>query len=650
MLRFLNAGRTESHSRRRLRDLVILLIRCAVIVLIAMLFARPMLATRQKPGQARSIYCLGLDNSMSMAYRDGVESYLEKMKESAAGYIRSAESDALFNICSLASGDWSEGLSREQALAEVKALKTEPDSTNISDFVTSVNRVSRTQHEDDEVSVFVVSDFTPVTMRQLVESDKRAVVEKADYELICSEGPVNNAALTDARVIGITDGKLTVNVTAANYGQAKQRCRLTARAGENESAVKDMNLSAQQRRTMHVQLRVGSTEPERAYIPLELSLSGGDGLKEDDTYYVGVCRGGHKKVNVVLAGDGREEMFLIKTAMDTISRKSSYYMLQTRETSINDFSVSDLQWADVVVCSAVTGQLAYFASDIEDFIEAGGRFICFVKNIAAGDGASQLWRQGVLAALPGKCVQGRAYMQPSQCEVGAFGVDNIAARSLSNYRVDRILLKGYMECQGHPKSRCLWRLQNGEGFVYLKRGGIGVSILVNTSVDDTLGTLTKSNASVAFCQYLLGKENKIGEYSFARGEQIMLPLSEGEGLFRGRRQVWVQSCDGVKRRAVATDSYLLVPEAGGTGWVKTLSKPTMWAGVNLPEGETDMAKPTASELADVMKRVFPAGAETEVSAAEVLEDKKLTPIWEFFVWAIILLLLVEPAVANRLKR
>lgn len=650
MLRFLHTGQIESQSRKKLRDLLILLFRCAIIVLIAMLFARPMLHTKRKPQQTRSVYCLGLDNSMSMAYTDGTESYFDKLIDSTIDYIRSAKTDALFNICALASGDWSQGLSKEQALAEVKALKIETGSANVGDFISSLDRVSRTEHLDDKVSVLVLSDFTPKTLRQFVETEKPAVVDKIDYKPIISPKPVNNAAIIDADVIGVIDGKLTANVTVANYGRIEQNRRLTAKVGENESSPVDIKLFAQQRRTSQIQVRFDIAGPEQFFLPVELSLSAGDGLKEDDTFYMGVSRPGHKKVNVLLVGNGQDEMFLLKTAMDTISRKSLYDTLQIKQILVDDFALSDLKWADVVICSEVAERLAYFASNIGGFIKAGGRFICFVKDGVATEATRQLWQRDVLAALPGKCIHERTYIQPNPCDSGAFGVDNIAARSLLNYRIDKILLKGYLECQQHPDSKCLWQLQNGFGFVYLKRLGVGISILVNTSVDDSLGSLTKSNASVAFCRYLLGKDSRIGEYCFARNEQVMLPLSERGASFAGQKQFWIQTCDGKKRRAAAVDSFLLVPDPAGIGWVKTLGKPTIWAGINLPEGETDMTKPVASELADIMNRVFPAGTDRTVSAAEVLNNRKRTPIWKYFAWMIILLLLAEPAVANRLKR
>jgi hypothetical protein len=96
---------------------------------------------------------------------------------------------------------------------------------------------------------------------------------------------------------------------------------------------------------------------------------------------------------------------------------------------------------------------------------------------------------------------------------------------------------------------------------------------------------------------------------------------------------------------------LFISDPAGIGWVKTHGKqPTIYAGVNLPPGETDMTKPVATELAGIMGRVFETRAGSEVSEAGVCHDKKIKPIWKIFAWALILLLLVEPAVVNRLKR
>jgi len=587
---------------------------------------------------------------MSMAYSDGSGSYFSKLVDSAVDCIRSADDDGIFNICTLSSGDWASGLSREQALAEVKRLKTAPVGTNISEFFSALRTTSDSEHSADRACVFVLSDFTPNTLKQFIGVEKPVAVDNIDYKLVTSQKPINNAAIVSAGVNSLADGRLTISATVVNYGRVEQNRELTAETGANKSAPVNISLSANQRRTYQVQIDTDFSGEEQLFLPVALSLSAGDGLKEDDTFYLGVSLPQRKSVDVLLADKGTGEMFLLETAMNTLSRINSYDTLDIKEVLIDDLTLSDLDGADVIVCSAITEGLGNIAADLKNFVKAGGRIIFFVTEEPSSKAAKQLWDEGVLAALPRRCFRERAYPEPRPCGSGLLGMDNVAAKSLTNYRIDRIVLTGYLECEQHPESSCLWRLQNGFGFVYFKRLGRGTAVLVNTSVDDSLGSLTKSNASVAFCRYLLGQTNQIGEYCFARDERVMLPAYDMEATVGGRRQFWVETCDGRKRRAALAESFLLVPNPGGIGWVKTLTKPARYAGVNLPGGETDMTKPAVEDVAKVMNRIFSPDGRQGTAAAEIVGEKKRRPIWKMFVWIIILLLLVEPAVANRLKR
>jgi hypothetical protein len=217
--------------------------------------------------------------------------------------------------------------------------------------------------------------------------------------------------------------------------------------------------------------------------------------------------------------------------------------------------------------------------------------------------------------------------------------------------VDRIVLKGYFECEQHSEGVCAWQLQNGLGFIYAKRIGNGAAVLVNTSIDDSLGSLTKSNASLAFCRYLLGQNTQIGEHSFRCDERVMLPASEEEIQLGEREEFWVELCDGRRCRAAMSQFSLLVSDPGGVGWVRTLAKPVRHAGVNVAVGETDMTRPALGQVANLADKIFlgkqRAGSDAATAA---LMDKDYRSLWKIFAWVIIALLLVEPAIANRLKR
>jgi hypothetical protein len=447
MLRFLHTGQIESQSRRKLRDLLILLLRCAIIVLIAMLFARPLLHVSRNPQQTRRVHFLGLDNSMSMAYSDGTGSYFNKMVDSAIDHIRSAEAGPgtqEFNICALASGDWKQGLTKEQALAEVKALKIKPGSARVNNFLSGLNQAIRTEYVDGSISAAVLSDFTPATLRQFVSVEEFAAVDEVDYKPIVSPKPVNNAAIVDARIVGVTDDELTINAAVINYGEIEQNRSLTAKTGPDKSVPIGINLTTGERRTYQLQLDVGTAGREQIFLPVELSLSGGDGLKEDDTFYLTVSIPGQKDMSILLVGESTNEVFLLKTAMDTLSRMSPYDTLKVKQVLIGELAQSDFDWADVIFCSTIADRLGYLASSLEDFVKTGGRFVCFVRKAVAADAARQLWQRCVLAALPGEYNSERPYLEPKSCNSRAYDVDNVAARSLANYRLDKILLKGYL--------------------------------------------------------------------------------------------------------------------------------------------------------------------------------------------------------------
>jgi hypothetical protein len=663
MLRFLRAGQIESQSRRRLRDLLILLLRCAIIVLIAMLFARPALHVKPRPEKVRHVYYLGLDNSASMAYSDGTDSYIDRLVALAADYIRSADPDGLFNICALASRDWTEGLSREQALAELTRFRIEPRSANVGDFLSALANATHRKDPGDLIWALVLSDFTPKTLDQFGHIDESIAVDNIDYRSVVSKQPTNNAAVLNVQAAATVDaerrisdrrGRLALKVTVINYGQVEQSRRLTAKLDSYESPPVEVHLAAGQRDTYQVDMDLGAAGQEQLVVPVELRLSAKDGLKMDDTFRVAVSIPQQNNTNILLVDDATDRMFLLRTAIDVLSQSSSYNTLRLRQVLISELDPSQLRWADTVVCSAIVDRLAQLASDITNFVESGGRIIFFATDQFATRAANELWRYDVLPVLPGKCVHERVSPEPRPCDSQPSGTDTPprAAKSLSNYRIDQIAIKGYLQCEQHDDTKVLWQFAGGTGFIYVRRLGNGTSIFVNTSADDSLGPLTKSRASVALCRYLLGEAGRISQHSFACGEPVALPLPHvGTSLARGGN-FWVETCNGQKKQAVLQGASLSIPDPGGIGWVRTIGKPATCAGVNLPDGETDMTKPSDEQIANIMDRVFKVDAAKGMASARGVgfDKEKRKPIWKTFAWAIIILLLVEPAAANRLKR
>jgi len=664
MLRFLRAGQSHSHSRRRLRDLLILLLRCAVIVLIAILFAQPVLRVKAKPQTRKAVIHLAMDDSMSMAYRDGGRTLFERMTEKALDRVGRSSDDARFSIYGLASGHSSHDLTKSEAIAAIKQLKVVPAATRLADFFSALNQASRASVPGGTTSAVILSDFTPNTLRQFEQIATPAAVDEMQCEPIMPDKPAENAAIVAAKVAGFIGNALSLDVTVAHCGPNSHQCVLTAQiAGSSPACRHELSLEAGQHKVVRLQIGLDAQlrRIDQPCLPIELSLSHEDGLAEDDTYRLAayVPRAGQMDIVLVHRAD---ETFLFETAVKALAGSGSPERLNLIKVPQGQLTARELDRADIVVFSSLPAGPSARTGDLKAFVQKGGRLVLFTAGTQDLEPAKQLMREGLLAAQPQRWVRAIAYPEPQACAATTSGLDERATKSLSNYRLDQVALKGYWQCRPAAQAECFWRLADGEGLLYGLPCGHGSSIFVNTSIDDSLGLLAKSAAWVALCRGLIGQADHVQQFSFPVGERPVLRIADRETQNvkpRGRDDrtiVSVENCDGSKARAAAQGSVLLLPPPTGTGWMKTTDEPTLYAGINLPVGETDLTAPTQEMVADIAQRVFVQAGDRRLEAggayslqptASSLHPK---PIWPVVAWAAILLLVLESAIANRLKR
>ncbi len=645
MLQFLRTGRRESHSRRHLRDLLILLLRCTIIVLLAVLFARPVLHLRTEPPKQRSIHYLALDDSMSMAYRDGGKSLFDRMTEAAVERVNRAPEGTSFSLCGLASGRAVHGLTRTQALGEIRRLTPVPVSVQLADFLSLLKQAGSTAAPGDTISAVVFSDFTPNVLRQFERIHRPTVVQKLEHQLVTPARPVSNVAIVEARAIDVSDNRLNVDVTIINYGDAQEQ-ELTLQVPDLRPVSVAVALEPHERRVVRMQMDLGLSLHglDQACAPLEVTLAPKDNLAADDGYRLAVYIPRAAAINVLIA-DRAEETFLFETALQALAQQGPAQGLNLRKVKESRLAAGDLEWADVMVSSSVPSELPCPLAAFKSFLAGGGRLIFFATGPGNRPMTERLLREGLLAAAPEKWVPETTYLEPVQTRDLA---------PLRNYRLDTIALKGYWQFRVPPDAECLWRFANGAGFLYQRPSEGGLCLLVNTSIDDSLGLLAKSRAWVAFCRFLVGEAEQVRQFCFCPEDRPVWNLPEDLQTVQ-QASLEIENCDGSKTRAARTGTRVLLPSPKGIGWMKTSGKPTLYAAVNLPAGETDVSQPTEQMVADAMSAALTTEAgeeqgrpvEKQTLASLPVRDR---PIWQAFAWAALVLLLVEPAITNRLKR
>jgi hypothetical protein len=652
MLQFLRRGQSRRYSRRQLRDLLILLLRCTIIILIAVLFAQPLRYVRAEPTKRKSIHWLALDDSMSMAYRDGAQTLFDRMIGMTLDYIRRAPEDATFTVCGLASGRMSHGLTKTQTMAEIKQLKPVPAGAGFTGLFSTLKQTGKAASQGETLCLLLMSDFTPSVLQALERVPAPAVVDAMQYEHIRPREMVNNTAVLGARVSATHGRKLSLDVTICHYGTAERRYTLTAQSPDLRPVSLDPVASTPgQPRVLRLEMELGSVRPghPEGCWPIELRLTPDDNLGEDDTYRLAVgVPSDTAQTNIVVVYRG-EETFLFETALQALADSGSLSGLSLRKVQEDRLTGSDVAGADIVVFASVPQLPDYQLTALKAVVQQGGRLVFFTNDIPHSDAVKQLWEEGLLPALPQRWVAQIVYPQPRPAAGTSLDLDSRAAKSLANYGVDKIALKGHWRCEPAVRAECLWRLAGGAPFLYGLAAGPGLALLVNTSIDGSLGLLAKSPAWVAFCRYLVGRDEPARQFCFSADERPVLHVPEYAA--RGpRTTVAVENCDGGRGIAAVRGSRVFLPAPAGLGWMKTIDEPAVYAGINLSPGETDIRPPAAGAIADAVQRVFITDTREASVLAQAEPMIRRQPLWRYVAWAAILLLLWDAALANRLRR
>ena len=186
-------------------------------------------------------------------------------------------------------------------------------------------------------------------------------------------------------------------------------------------------------------------------------------------------------------------------------------------------------------------------------------------------------------------VEIEAQASPAQAEsqpAGSLWTHARAGELLMQYELDRMALRPAVRARLAPGAQCVWRLQNGDPFVAAQPLGQGVTLWVNTSVDASRSRLAKSSAAVAWAQFL---------------------LDSGQGFDPG------ESHDP---------------------WRDT---------------EPVLQPPSPESIEKVTRTLFCEDRSSTVEPATRASVTQQRPMWRPVAWCLLILLLAEPFVAERMK-
>lgn len=424
-IEFLREAQKENRRRMRIRELILLAMRCLAMVLLGLLLARPFLSPEgfasSLGGESRSRHLFIIDDSYSMGLTRGRESLLRHAVDAAIRDIRAlAASPQGVSVAVMRASEPAATplnaapLDEVSVAALIESLEALAVSNRAADWDGAVAAAAEWMTNDagpaDRVTVYLLGDFqrrdwTPADPSARFEPVRAFADAGRSVRLIITDlgrEDAENLAITDLQIADrqVVAGLSTrVTATIANYGPAGSE------PGQIEMFIDDAATPAAPLpaiapgQSVTVPLQVTFAEPGAHAMSVALP---GDSLRVDDVRYL-ACEAVPAMRVLLVNGEPsadpyEDEVHLIATALRPEGAVFSGIEVQIIED--HALSTADLERVPLMIWANVYRPDPSMIDRLERYVADGGGLVIFLGDQVDGQRYNDLLYRGGDGPLP----------------------------------------------------------------------------------------------------------------------------------------------------------------------------------------------------------------------------------------------------------
>lgn len=622
----LDQSERRLHVQKKLRFLVLLALRIALLVLLALAFAQPLwkVVGPSILGNNARLHLILLDTSLSMS----ATARMEAARAEAGRIIDGLDSGdrALLvtggSTMTLVAADGSAPTADKGALRRALAnLKAGESRLEYALAVGSIDNLAGAT--EMPVVAHLISDFQSTGIAQrfadLLPRSERARRIELQLHPVAAEAAANWA------VAGIKQSGENIDVTVRGYGTPARPMVVQLTVNDTARGEESQPVPANGEalfRFAGVGLNTGDNR-------VVAQLKSADGLAADDRYQIVVQGGGPQSVPL-LTTDTRAQSGTFPSAALSVSA-ARYRVAPTRIADFDARTLERYRWVMVDDAGSIDARLA---ASLKDYVQSGGALL-----LVSGP------RAGAMQTLPvgGEAVRGVTVRNADPLSIGR--VDGahpllVNTRGWQNLSIARML-----KVTPGPDDRVLIATEDGEPVLIEQRLGTGRLLLLSTSLDNTWSDLPVQPVFVSFmaeaAAWLAGDE----AYGSRQTAGAVLPLAQA-GATVGQ----VIDPDGHPLLALnATQTVQSVRlDRSGFYQVVTPARESLLA-VNTDERESDLT-PADAALLERWRMAAKAAETVAPALASAQSSSNTLPLARWLLGLAALLVIAESLAGNWLLR
>jgi len=650
----------------RLEDLLLMLLRCAVVLLVVLALARP--TTKWLPATDPDTgVVIALDGSLSMSHRAGTTSRLEEAVARVREVLKTVKPNRPVTLVEMGSrprvllrSAAYDPLRFEQALKEVKPLY-EPLNLDgcLAELAPLVAEIKAPRRE-----LYLVTDAQAATFRNMSEKARLSLEQLAATAqlLVLPVQPAGEENLAVTR-LELASGVLRVGAIARFDAVVQNFGRTVQDAGELSLAFGDQVVDKQ----FVGQLAPGQAKPVRLYASLRragmlrvTARLGEDAVSADNRRYAVLDV---RSTLRVLCVDGEpmdhsdaRSASLVMTALAPKTIDNSEVMPDVRSIAWTALPTARLADYDVVVLVNVADMPDDRAVALRKFVEQGGGLIVMAGSNVKPEALGRRLTAPGSSLLPAELV---SQVSLAGAEASGAGLDLDLPdhplvrplQSLPKELLGEARFYRYMNVRVMPEGRALLRLTDGEPILLVRPVGRGKVLLWTSGADLAWSNLAINPALPMLMQQAV---TYLSRQSFEEpvvvGQPIVLPLA---GLATGSK-VGVTGPDGgqdpVRMGLRGGEVVAETDPTGLPGFYDVHADnqaPIAAVATNIDTAGSDARSLTADELTEAFAglpvRIVPADRGVAAAVTELRVGREL---WQVLVVAAIALLAVEALMAR----
>ncbi|MCB9355650.1 MAG: BatA domain-containing protein [Lewinellaceae bacterium] len=367
-VRFLKEVKEETSNRQKLRNLLVLLMRCLAIAAMVLAFAQPFIPLSSGVKQGEKAVSIYVDNSFSMGALSQNAPLLELAKQRARDIVGAFGVENRFQVLT---NDF-EGrdqrlISKEDALNRIEEIRTSPATRDLSKVLIRQQQCLQTGKQENRIA-FVISDFQRniadlgAFRDSLMEVNlvpMRAVQERnISIDSVWFESPVQ---------ILNQPANLLVKISNRSDEDAEE-VRLSLRHDGQTKPVGSMNISAQSSKLDTVSFNILHPGWHEA----RLSVTDYP-VQFDDDYYLSFYVA--EQIHVLAINGGEPNKYIGNAFLG-----ARYFQLDNADARALDYSKFSAY--QLILLNEPASISSGLANELETFVENGGNVLVFPSQTA----------------------------------------------------------------------------------------------------------------------------------------------------------------------------------------------------------------------------------------------------------------------------